>query len=106
MSLPFTNTHTHVFNTLCAPDNFLRIVPSKTIRHNSAFVKKMLDSRFRMFIMNQLFRIATSETWRERTEWNKYITFLSVSTAGRHVDIFVRGVECAEFLDPTRRRVG
>jgi predicted TIM-barrel fold metal-dependent hydrolase len=106
MNLPFTNAHVHVFNTLCAPDNFLRVVPSNIVRKNSAFIKKMVDSRFGRYLVDKLFNLTNSDNARQLKEWNKYLSFLEVGTEKRQLDIFLRELNDAKTFDSNPRIVG
>lgn len=105
MSLPFTNVHIHIFNSACAPDRFLRILPVNFVRRFPAPIKSILGSKSGRKIIHGLNNIFTSRNSNRRSEVDKYISFLDVGTEASQLEVFKRAFEAGLNFDPDIRIV-
>jgi predicted TIM-barrel fold metal-dependent hydrolase len=105
---PFTNVHAHVFNSLCAPDRFLRILPVKFVRKRAHWIKKFLDSKIGrtviLFMPRLLARIFKDE--KKTKEIKKYLSFLEIGTERTQYDVFNLALEAGRKYDSSVRIVG
>jgi uncharacterized protein len=105
MALPLTNVHTHVFNSPCAPDRFLMILPVGIVRRFPGLIKNMIDSRKGRSVIHGLYNLFQ---WNDskRSEVDKYTSFLDVGTESSQLEIFQRTFEVARRYDTHARIVG
>src|SRR6187549_922890 len=106
MELPFTNVHIHVFNSECAPDNFLRILPSKFVRKRPETIKTVLDSRFGRWTIETFFRVTSRRKPDKRRAFGKYIAFLNVGTDTSQLKVFESALRVGQQFDPDIRLIG
>ena len=106
MALPFTNIHTHVFNSQCAPDRFLRILPVPIVRKAPRLIKGIIDSRPGRWIIHGLFKKWYSKSPDKRSEVDKYVAFLDVGTDATQLEVFQKAFEAGNSFDATIRIVG
>jgi predicted TIM-barrel fold metal-dependent hydrolase len=99
MESKFTNVHVHVFNSECAPENFLRIIRAWPVRMFPSLIKKILDKKgVRTFIWKlhgflKFVRISNDKSW---AALRKYIAFLNVGTKQTQYDIFSLALKVAQ----------
>lgn len=103
---PFTNIHIHVFNTECAPDNFLRIITSNFVRKHPKTFKSIIDKRFTRGLIRQLAKWGANKKGKDRGSVDKYISFLEVGTTNRQLDIYRDALLVAQKYDPQCRLIG
>ena len=84
---PFTNIHTHVFNSACAPDRFLRVIPSSFVRKHSEKIKNSLDSKISYKLLNGFGKILSKKNSVKRGMFEKMISFLDIGTEREQGDI-------------------
>jgi predicted TIM-barrel fold metal-dependent hydrolase len=106
MELPFTNVHIHVFNSECAPDNFLRILPSKFVRKRPEKIKAALDSRLGRWTIETFFRATSRKKPDKRRAFGKYIAFLNVGTDASQLKVFEAALRVGQQFDPDIRLIG
>ncbi|HEY8937691.1 MAG TPA: amidohydrolase family protein, partial [Cyclobacteriaceae bacterium] len=111
MNLPFTNVHIHVFNSACAPDRFLRILPMNFVRRIPGPIKSAIDTKVGRVIVHGLFKFFSSkwfshETGNKRSEVDKYISFLDVGTDATQLEVFQTALAVGKTFDPQIRIVG
>ena len=106
MSLPFTNVHTHVFNSECAPDRFLRILPIPVVRKAPRIIKGVIDSKIGRGIIHGLFKVWYRKSSDKRKAIDKYIAFLDVGTDVSQMEVFRTALEAGSTFDPAVRIVG
>lgn len=106
MSLPFTNIHTHVFNSECAPDRFLRILPIPMVRKAPRIIKGVIDSKLGRGIIHGLFKVWYGKESDKRKAVDKYIAFLDVGTEVSQMEVFRTALEAGSTFDPAVRIVG
>jgi uncharacterized protein len=106
MSVPFTNIHAHVFNSECAPDNFLRILPMNGVRRAPRLVKNIIDSKSGRTVIHGLFKIFSKRSSDKRSEVDKYVAFLDVGTESSQLEVFRRALQAGLLFDPNVRIVG
>lgn len=104
--LPFSNIHTHVFNSECVPDNFLRILPNKTVRRMPKAIKALLDTKWSRATIVALSKIAAKKDSNKRNSFDKYIAFLEVATQRKQLDVFELEFEIGKQYDSQVRIVG
>lgn len=104
--LPFSNIHTHVFNSECVPDNFLRILPNKTVRRMPKAIKALLDTKWSRATIVALSKIAAKKDSNKRNSFDKYIAFLEVATQRKQLDVFELEFEVGKQYDSQVRIVG
>lgn len=104
--LPFSNVHTHVFNSECVPDNFLRILPNKTVRRMPKAIKALLDTKWSRATIVALSKISSKKDSNKRNSFDKYIAFLEVATQRKQLDVFELEFEVARQYDSQVRVVG
>ena len=85
---PFTNIHSHIFNSDCAPDRFLRIIPSGFIRKFAKPIKRGVDSNLSYKILNLSAKILSKKESSNRGMFDKMISFLDIGTEREQSDIF------------------
>jgi predicted TIM-barrel fold metal-dependent hydrolase len=103
---PFTNIHTHVFNSSCAPDNFLRILPMNVIRRIPGTVKTLLDSKVGRILVHTIAKTISGRASNKRKEFDKYIAFLDVGLQNSQMDIFRMAFDHGQQFDPSIRIIG
>lgn len=106
MDAPFTNIHTHVFNSECAPENFLRIMDIKFVRKHPKKIKAILQNRKirrSIWYINSLFK---RKIGKRRSGFEKYISFLNVGTQNSQLDIYKLAIKVAKSFDPSARIIG
>lgn len=106
MNVPVTNVHTHVFNSRCAPDRFLRILPVKVVRHMPRAIKNTLDSKVGVRIIRGLHNIFNWRKGNKRSEIDKYVAFLDIGTEATQLEVFQRALEAGRQYDAAVRIVG
>lgn len=106
MYLPFTNIHTHVFNSSCAPDRFLRILPMNFVRRFSGPIKSGIDSKLGRKIIHGLFKVFSLFDSKKRSEVDKYISFLNVGTEASQMEVFEKALKVGSAYDSGVRIVG
>lgn len=104
--LPFTNIHTHVFNSSCAPDNFLRILPMNVIRRIPGTVKVLLESKLGRWSIHKIAKAISGKHSNARKEFDKYIAFLDVGLQNSQLDIFRMTYTSGQQFDPSIRIIG
>ncbi|MNU74831.1 Amidohydrolase [compost metagenome] len=104
--LPFSNIHTHVFNSECVPDNFLRILPNKTVRRMPKAIKALLDTKLSRATIVAISKIAAKKDTNKRNSFDKYIAFLEVATQRKQLDVFELEFEVGKQYDSQIRIVG
>lgn len=103
MSFPFTNTHMHVFNSACAPDRFLMIVPNSFMRKHPITIKNILDTRPGRWVIQGLFKMASKNSQKK---FDRYLAFLEVGTNATQQQVFDTAFQVAKQYDPSARIVG
>jgi len=106
MTLPFTNIHTHVFNSQCAPDRFLRILPVPLVRNAPRLIKGIIDSRPGRWLIHGLFNKWYHKSPDKRREVDKYIAFLNIGTHATQLEVFQTALQAGSTFDPAVRIVG
>lgn len=106
MRAPFTNVHMHVFNSRCAPDRFLRIMPIPFVRKFSGPIKKVIDTRFGRTVIHGLAKLFLKSNSNQRSEVDKYVAFLDTGTNATQLEVFQAAYETGRKYDSTIRIVG
>jgi uncharacterized protein len=106
MALPITNVHAHVFNSRCAPDRFLRILPIKFVRRMPRAVKNTIDSKHGIRLIRGLYNIFNWRKSNKRSEIDKYVSFLDIGTEATQLEVFERALEAGLQYDSSIRIVG
>jgi predicted TIM-barrel fold metal-dependent hydrolase len=106
MSLPFTNIHTHVFTSDCAPDRFLRILPVKFVRWFPGLIKGAIDTKAGRNVIHGLYQLLSSKDSNKRGEVDKYVSFLKVGTSTTQLDVFRTALAAGKTFDSSLRIVG
>ncbi len=106
MASPFTNTHLHVFNSACAPDRFLLILPMRFVRRIPKATKKLIDSKVGRFLIRLLYNIGSRKDSNSRKEFDKYISFLDVGTSNSQTAVFKMALTVGQQYDSAVRIVG
>lgn len=104
--LPFSNVHTHVFNSECVPDNFLRILPAKVVRRMPKAIKVILDSKYTRKLIVMYAKLSSKKASNKRNSFDKYIAFLEVATQRKQLDVFELELEVGKQYDSRVRIVG
>ena len=86
MKNKFINAHIHIFNTDCAPRNFLRIIHMPILQYFPGTIKWVLDQKRIRQLIGVLHRILKFK--KTRSGLSKYISFLNVGTQNTQYDIF------------------
>ncbi|WP_343634770.1 amidohydrolase family protein [Fluviicola sp.] len=103
---PFSNIHTHVFNSECVPDNFLRILPSKFVRRMPRMIKHILDTKWARKTIAFFAQMGRKKDSNKRKTFDKYIGFLEVATQRKQLDVFELEFEVGKQFDSSVRIVG
>lgn len=103
---PFSNIHTHVFNSECVPDNFLRILPSKFVRRVPRLIKHILDTKWARRTIAFFAQLGAKKDNNKRKAFDKYIGFLEVATQRKQLDVFELEFEVGKQYDSSVRIVG
>lgn len=103
---PFSNIHTHVFNSECVPDNFLRILPSKFVRRMPRIIKRILDTKWVRKTIAFFAQLGRKKDSNKRKTFDKYIGFLEVATQRKQLDVFELEFEVGKQYDSSVRIVG
>lgn len=106
MPLPFTNVHTHIFNSPCAPPRFLLILPNSLIRRIARPTKWLIDTAVGRWIIRGLFNRQAGKESIQRKELDKYVSFLEVGTNKTQKDVFLKTFEAGRTYDSSIRIVG
>ncbi len=105
----FTNIHTHIFNTNCAPDRFLMIIPNNVLRFAPSLVKWMLSGNISRAIIYRLSKLYSGVLNRknsaERNAFDKYIAFLNIGTQATQLEVFQKALEAGRKADSSVRLV-
>lgn len=105
----FTNTHTHIFNTDCAPDRFLLVIPSSVVRAMPSFIKLLLSTkagRESIHLISKLYsKLNNSKNGAKRTAFDKYIAFLNIGTQASQLDVFQKGLAAGQKTEANLRLV-
>ena len=103
MAKPFTNIHIHVFNSECAPENFLRIIDLGLVRRYPAPVKKFLQNKY---VRKGIWKInGLISKKSRRSGLDKYLSFLNVGTQYSQMQIFEMAHSVAKNYDSEARVV-
>lgn len=100
----FTNTHVHVFNAECAPQNFLRIIPVGLVRSMPGVIKWLIERRRTRQAIRLLDRWLKKS--RRRGTLHKYVSFLKIGTRRSQKDVFEIAFNVAKRYDSDARVVG
>lgn len=103
---PFSNIHTHVFNSECVPDNFLRILPFKLVRKLPRTIKRILDTKLVRQVIVFFAKLGRRREGNKRKTFDKYIGFLEVATQRKQLDVFELEFEVGKQFDSSVRIVG
>jgi predicted TIM-barrel fold metal-dependent hydrolase len=106
MQPPLTNIHTHVFNTECAPDRFLRILPVKFVRNNATGLKKFIDGTIGRSLIKGLSKIYSIIDKNKQTEIDKMVSFLEVGTGISQYEVFAKAFKTGRLYDSSVRIIG
>lgn len=106
MSLPFTNTHMHVFNSACAPDRFLMIVPIPFLRKHPKTIKNLIDTKAGRWIITRLHGLLPRDGKMSKQKLGRYLAFLEVGTDATQQMVFEKALQAAKQTDPSPRIVG
>lgn len=101
MKAPFTNVHLHIFDTDCAPDRFLRIIPFKPLRVMSKPIKNLFEVGWIRLAMHTL-----GGKTESHTAVGKYIAFLDIGLESSQLNIFEKVLAVAKQYDSEARLVG
>lgn len=101
MQAPFTNVHLHVFDTDCAPDRFLRVIPSKPVRMLSKPIKNLLEMRWIRKGVHAL-----GKKIRAQSPTGKYLAFLDIGLEVSQLNIFEKVLAVGKQYDTQVRLVG
>lgn len=105
----FTNVHTHIFNTDCAPDRFLLVIPSSVIRSMPWFIKAFLSTRVTRttihWLSKQFSNISNRKHGATRSAFDKYIAFLNVGTQNSQLQVFQKALEVGQKIESDIRIV-
>ncbi len=104
MEKPFTNVHTHIFNTDCAPDRFLRVLSLGALNIIAEPVKGLLESRVGMQIVGMLYTAFRSRDSQKALA--RYVSFLQIGSKGSQLEIFQHALQVGRHYDPAIRIVG
>lgn len=104
MEKPFTNVHTHVFNTDCAPDRFLRVLSLGPLNVIAEPVKRLLESRAGMQIVGMLYTAFRNRDSQKALA--RYVSFLQIGSKGSQLEIFQHALQAGRQYDPAIRIVG
>ncbi len=102
MESKFTNIHVHVFNTECAPENFLRIIKSPVLQIIPRQIKWLLDQKAVRWSIWQLHAGLKFLSKKYKKKWSgliKYIAFLNVGTKKTQYDIFSMALKVVQKED-------
>lgn len=100
----FTNTHIHVFNADCAPENFLRIIPFGVVRLIPGPIKWLIERRSVRKAIRLLNRLLKKS--KRRNALHKYVSFLQIGTQRTQKDVFEIAFKVAKQYDSEARVVG
>ncbi|MFM9839054.1 MAG: amidohydrolase family protein [Cyclobacteriaceae bacterium] len=106
MTPPFTNIHLHVFNSACAPDRFLMIIPMPFLRRFPAKVKWLLETKTGRFIIDNWYRFTESQSTAKRKKLAKYLSFLDVGTNATQQQVFETALKAGTAYDSSVRLIG
>ncbi len=105
MAAPLTNIHMHIFNSECAPENFLRIMSIKFVRKNPKLVKSLLETKKIRQAIWWINTLQKRSKMKRRSSFSKYIAFLNVGTQRSQSDVFNLAFNVAKTYDPSARIV-
>jgi hypothetical protein len=105
MATPFTNVHTHVFDSSCAPDDFLKVISSGIVRRFPNLIKNVFETKIGRNIIHG---IATLYPKRSRTRRGieRYVAFLDIGLEVSQLNIFQKTLEAGLRYDSSVRVVG
>lgn len=106
MATHLTNIHIHVFNSECAPENFLRIMSIKFVRKHPKTVKTILEQKNIRKLIWKLNTLLKRKKSKRRSSFAKYIAFLNVGTQRSQSDVYNLAFKVAKTYDPSARIVG
>lgn len=106
MATPFTNVHAHVFDSGCAPDRFLRVIPSGFVRKFSGFFKNVFESKMGRITVHRLSAIFQNRNSRTRKAIERYVAFLEIGLEKSQINIFQKTLETGLRYDSSVRIVG
>lgn len=105
----FTNIHIHIFNTDCAPDRFLMVIPSTALRYAPGIVKWLLSGNISRALIHRLSKLYSGILNRsnsaERNAFDKYIAFLNIGLQATQLEVFQKALEAGRKADPDLRLV-
>lgn len=101
----FTNTHIHVFNAACVPNNFLRVVPKKFLRRIAPQLFNLLSTSFGRLVIKSLAKMGAKKDATQRTMKDKYIAFLNVGLQNSQLDVYEMERKTTTMVDPEARMV-
>ena len=100
MLVPLTNNHIHVFDSECAPKNFLRIIDVDFVRKHSAKIKWLLDNKRSRSLISKTESVIKKKEPEKRKKFAKYISFLNIATQKSQLIIFRDALKVATTYDP------
>ena len=103
MLVPLTNNHIHVFDSDCAPNNFLRVIDVDFVRKHSAKIKWILENKKTRRFIWILERLLKNRKPEKRKKLAKYVSFLSIATQESQYNIFKDALKIAKTYDPQAR---
>lgn len=101
----FTNTHIHVFNSQCVPNNFLRIIPKKFLRRVAPHVLGLLSTSGGRWLIKKMAEQGAKKDPVQRGMKDKYIAFLNIGLQNRPQDVFEMEYQTTRSIDPEARMV-
>lgn len=105
MATPFTNVHAHIFDSSCAPDCFLKVIPSGLIRRFPNTLKKMFESKTGRNVIQFIGKLYPQSS-RTRKGIERYVAFLNVGLEVSQLNIFQKALEAGLRYDSSVRIVG
>lgn len=99
----FTNTHIHIFNAHCVPNNFLRVVPKKFLRRIAPYLFNLLQTSGGRWLIKQLAKRGFSKSSTQRGMSDKYIAFLNVGLQNSQEEVLKIELESACSFDASAR---
>jgi uncharacterized protein len=105
----FTNVHTHIFNTDCAPDRFLLVIPSSVVRTMPWLIKAFLSTRATRasihWLSKQFSKLSNRKHGAARSAFDKYIAFLNIGTQNSQLEVFQKAIEAGQKVENDLRIV-
>src|SRR6185436_17139378 len=92
-SQPFVNCHTHIFNSSCAPDYYLRMVLPPILDPFANTIKAFLDKKTTRWAMIGLIKVATIFDRERRHAFERYLRFITVGSSASQREVFLGLIE-------------